>query len=222
MVKRLNRIELASRVARDIPDGSFVNLGIGLPTLVADCIPEGIEVVLHSENGLLNIGSRPPSGSEDWDLVNAGKEPISMRPGGAFFDSSLSFMMMRGGHLDCSILGAYEISANGDLANWSTGADDDLPGVGGAMDLAVGAREIWVMMEHVTKKGAPRIVKNCTLPLTAPRVVTRVFTDLAVMDVMPGGGLKLREIVEDLDPVRLQEMTEASLKVSDNIVPLVA
>ncbi|MCK1667706.1 3-oxoacid CoA-transferase subunit B [Bradyrhizobium sp. 153] len=219
MVRRLSREEIASRIARELRDGSFVNLGIGLPTLVADRIPEGIEVVLHSENGILNIGPRPPAGEEDWDLVNAGKDPISLLRGGSFFDSSLSFIMMRGGHLDCSILGAYQVSDKGDLANWSMGAGDDLPGVGGAMDLAVGAREIWVMMEHVTKQGAPRIVSECTLPLTALGVVTRIFTDLAVLDVT-SRGLRLREIVEGLDAQSLQELTAAPIALEGKQRPL--
>ena len=214
-MKRLTRNEIASRVAREIPDGSFVNLGIGLPTLVADYIPHGIEVLLHSENGILNVGPKSPAGKEDWDLVNAGKEPVTLLPGGAYFDSSLSFMMMRGGHLDYSILGAYQISGSGDLANWSMGTNNDLPAVGGAMDLAVGARKIWAIMEHVTKSGAPRIVRTCTLPLTAPRVVTRIFTDLAVIDVTPDG-LVVCEIVASLDLARLQEMTEASLSTSND------
>jgi 3-oxoadipate CoA-transferase beta subunit len=220
-VKRLTRNEIASRVAREIPDGSFVNLGIGLPTLVADYIPHGIEVLLHSENGILNVGPKSPAGKEDWDLVNAGKEPVTLLPGGAYFDSSLSFMMMRGGHLDYSILGAYQISGSGDLANWSMGTNNDLPAVGGAMDLAVGARKIWAIMEHVTKSGAPRIVRTCTLPLTAPRVVTRIFTDLAVIDVTPDG-LVVCEIVASLDLARLQEMTEASLSTSNDLKVLTA
>jgi 3-oxoadipate CoA-transferase, beta subunit len=215
MLNRLSRDQIANRVARDLRDGSFVNLGIGLPTLVADRIPEGIEVILHSENGILNVGPQPPEGQEDWDLINAGKDPVSLLPGGSFFDSSLSFMMMRGGHLDCSILGAYQVSDKGDLANWSMGLNDDLPGVGGAMDLALGAREIWVMMEHVTKKGAPRIVKECTLPLTAPGVVTRIFTDLSVLDVSPRG-LVLREIVHGLDIDRLQEITGAPITIESS------
>jgi len=220
-VKRLTRNEIASRVAREIPDGSFVNLGIGLPTLVADYVPHGIEVLLHSENGILNVGPKPPAAEEDWDLVNAGKEPVTLLPGGAYFDSSLSFMMMRGGHLDYSILGAYQISGSGDLANWSMGTNNDLPAVGGAMDLAVGARKIWAIMEHVTKSGAPRIVRTCTLPLTAPRVVTRIFTDLAVIDVTPDG-LVVCEIVASLDLARLQEMTEASLSTSNDLKVLTA
>jgi 3-oxoadipate CoA-transferase, beta subunit len=220
-VKRLTRNEIASRVAREIPDGSFVNLGIGLPTLVADYIPHGIEVLLHSENGILNVGPKSPAGKEDWDLVNAGKEPVTLLPGGAYFDSSLSFMMMRGGHLDYSILGAYQISGSGDLANWSMGTNNDLPAVGGAMDLAVGARKIWAIMEHVTKSGAPRIVRTCTLPLTAPRVVTRIFTDLAVIDVTPDG-LVVCEIVASLDLARLQEMTEASLSTANDLKVLTA
>jgi 3-oxoadipate CoA-transferase beta subunit len=215
MLNRLSRDQIANRVARDLRDGSFVNLGIGLPTLVADCIPEEIEVILHSENGILNVGPQPPEGQEDWDLINAGKDPVSILPGGSFFDSSLSFMMMRGGHLDCSILGAYQVSDKGDLANWSMGLNDDLPAVGGAMDLALGAREIWVMMEHVTKKGAPRIVKECTLPLTAPGVVTRIFTDLSVLDVSPRG-LVLREIVRGLDIDRLQEITGAPITIESS------
>jgi 3-oxoadipate CoA-transferase beta subunit len=210
MSGRLSREDIARRIGRAIPDGSFVNLGIGIPTLVADHIPAGVEVVLQSENGILNVGPRPPLGEEDWNLINAGKEPVTLRPGGSFFDTGLSFMMMRGGHLDCSILGAYQVSASGDLANWSMGSGDNLPGVGGAMDLAVGAREIWVMMEHVTKNGAPRIVERCSLPLTALGVVTKIYTDLAVLDVTPGG-LVLREIIDGMTVAALQDLTAAPI-----------
>lgn len=215
-MSRLSRTDIAHRIAADIPDSSFVNLGIGLPTLIADRIPDGVEVILHSENGLLNIGRRPPGGQEDWDLVDAGKEPVSMRLGGSFFDSSLSFVMMRGGHLDYSILGAYEVSESGDLANWSMGKGDELPAVGGAMDLAVGAREVWVMMEHTTKRGSPRIVRHCSLPLTAPNVVKRIYTDIAVIHVTERG-LVLRQMVEGLSLDEIQQMTGARLIVEESL-----
>ena len=217
----LDRVEIARRVAREIPDGSFVNLGIGLPTLVANYIPDGREVLLHSENGILNVGPAPAEGDEDWDLVNAGKQAVSLLPGGSYFDSALSFMMMRGGHLDYSILGAYQVSGRGDLANWSMDDNSGLPGVGGAMDLAVGARAIWAVMEHTTKSGAPRIVNACSLPLTAPRVVTRIFTNLAMIDVSPEG-LRVREIIPGLDLAGLQSLTDAQLTAAADLKSLTA
>jgi 3-oxoadipate CoA-transferase beta subunit len=207
----LNRAQIARRIARAIPDGAFVNLGIGLPDLVPDFIPEDREIFLQSENGILNVGPRPPEGQEDWDLINAGKQPVTLRTGGAYFDSALSFMMMRGGHLDISVLGAFQVSASGDLANWSTGDAQAVPAVGGAMDLAVGAREIWVMMEHVSRQGHPRIVRHCSYPLTARGVVRRIFTSLAVIDVTPEG-LLVQEILPGLSLEDLQGQTEAELR----------
>ncbi len=206
----LTRDQIARRVARALPDGSFVNLGIGLPDLVPNHIPADREIILHSENGILHLGPRPPAGQEDWNLINAGKQPVTIRPGGSYFDSALSFAIMRGGHLDISVLGAFQVSGDGDLANWSTGAADDIPAVGGAMDLAVGAREIWVMMEHSSRQGQPRIVRRCTYPLTARAVVTRIFTNLAVL-VRTEAGLVVEEIIPGLTLAALQQQTDAPL-----------
>ncbi|MCV9938420.1 3-oxoacid CoA-transferase subunit B [Boseaceae bacterium BT-24-1] len=187
-MKGLERQQLARMVASQLPRESFVNLGIGAPTHVADYMDPESGVILHSENGILNVGPAPALGEANFDLINAGKSPVTLARGGSFFDSSMSFAMMRGGHIDVAVLGAFEVSQNGDLANWNTGRDEgEPPGVGGAMDLAVGAKQIWVMMEHVTREGAPRIVAECTLPLTAKRVVSRVFTSLAIVEVMPDG-----------------------------------
>lgn len=215
-MRPLCRPEMAARLARDIPDRAFVNLGIGLPTLVAGFIPEGREVLLHSENGILHLGPPPAAGKEDPDLIDAGKAPATLLPGGSYFDSALSFAMMRGGHLDLAVLGAFEVSAAGDLANWSFGPDTGLPAVGGAMDLACGAREIWVLMDHVAKDGAPRLVNACHYPLTARRVVTRVYTDLAVIHVARDG-LVVREMVAGLDLDRLQALTEAPLRPGETL-----
>jgi len=177
-MKKLDRNQIAARVARDIPEGAYVNLGIGVPTLVASHLPKDREIILHSENGILGMG---PGGDEitDADLINASKEQVSLIPGAAICDHVVSFTMMRGGHIDITVLGAYQVSADGDLANWDTGAPDAIPAVGGAMDLAVGAREVWVMMEHTSKKREPKIVGRCTLPLTGTRVVDRIYSDLA-------------------------------------------
>ncbi|PWC28297.1 3-oxoacid CoA-transferase subunit B [Teichococcus aestuarii] len=207
----LNREQMARRVARAIPDGAFVNLGIGLPDMVPDHIPPENEIFLHSENGILHVGARPPAGQEDWDLINAGKQPVSLRSGGSFFDSALSFAMMRGGHLDVSVLGAFQVSEAGDLANWSTGLGEGVPAVGGAMDLAVGARQIWVMMEHTARDGSPRILRQCRYPLTATGVVKRIFTNLAVIAVRPEG-LEVEEILPGLGLDELQARTEATLR----------
>ena len=184
----LSRSALARLVANHLPQSGFVNLGIGAPVQIADYLPDDTEVMLHSENGILNVGPRPPEGEEDWDLVNAGKMPVTLATGGSFFDSATSFTMMRGGHLDLAILGAFQVSETGDLANWTADeGNGSPPGIGGAIDLAVGARHIWVMMEHVTRDGTARIVRECSLPLTARGVVSRIFTNLAVIDVTPRG-----------------------------------
>ncbi len=209
-MKRWSRAEMAARVARDIPDGSVVNLGIGLPTLVANHLPEGREVVLHSENGVIGMGPAPARGEEDYDLINAGKQPVTLLPGGSFFHHADSFAMMRGGHLDVCVLGAFQVSATGDLANWHTGAADAIPAVGGAMDLAIGAKKTYVMMEHVTKSGEMKIVVRCTYPLTGVACVARIYSDLAVIDVTPRG-LVVREMVEGIDHDALQSMTGAPL-----------
>src|SRR5947208_2927046 len=196
-LKKLTRKEMAARVARDIPEGSYVNLGIGLPTLVADFLPKGREIFLHTENGLLGMGPAPEKGKEDPDLINAGKQPVTALPGAAYFHHADSFAMMRGGHLDICVLGAFQVSVTGDLANWHTGEADAIPAVGGAMDLAIGAKRVFVMMEHLTKSGASKIVPECTYPITGMRCVTRIYTDLAVIDVTPQG-LRVVEIVPGL------------------------
>ena len=209
-MKRRSRDEIAARVARDIPEGTYVNLGIGLPTLVGNHLPKDREIFLHSENGVLGMGPAPAKGEEDADLINAGKQAVTLLTGGAYFHHGDSFAMMRGGHLDICVLGAFQVSAEGDLANWHTGEPDAIPAVGGAMDLAIGARRVFVMMEHVTKAGEPKIVGRCTYPLTAMQCVDRIYTDVAVIDVT-SKGLKVVEMVEGLALEELQRMTAAPL-----------
>ena len=201
---------MAARVAKDIPEGAYVNLGIGLPTLVANHLPKEREIFLHSENGLLGMGPAPPAGEEDHDLINAGKQPVTLLPGGAYFHHADSFAMMRGGHLDICVLGAFQVSATGDLANWHTGGADAIPAVGGAMDLAIGAKRTFVMMEHLTKQGQSKLVAQCSYPLTGIGCVSRVYTDLAVIDVTPEG-LKIVEIVEGLSFDELQTLSGVPL-----------
>jgi len=184
---KLTRDQIAERIARDIPEGAYVNLGIGMPTLVANHLPNDREIFVHSENGILGVGPAPAAGEVDMDLINASKEPVTLLAGGAYFHHTDSFAMMRGGHLDIAVLGAFQVSVTGDLANWHTGAKDAIPAVGGAMDLAVGAKNVWVMMEHLTKGGESKIVERCTYPLTGVGVVKRVYTDLAVIDIAPRG-----------------------------------
>jgi len=196
-MNKLNRDQMAARVARDIPEGAVVNLGIGLPTLVANHLPRDREILLHSENGVLGMGPAPAAGKEDYDLINAGKQPVTLLRGGSFFHHADSFGMMRGGHLDFCVLGAFQVSASGDLANWHTGAPDAIPAVGGAMDLAIGAKQVFVMMEHLTKQGESKIVEHCSYPLTGVGCVNRIYTDLAVIDVTPQG-LRVIETVEGL------------------------
>ena len=212
MMKRLTRDELAARVARDIPEGAYVNLGIGLPTLVANHLPTDRDIFLHSENGLLGMGPAPAPGEEDFDLINAGKQPVTLLAGGAYFHHADSFAMMRGGHLDICVLGAFQVSASGDLANWHTGAPDAIPAVGGAMDLAIGAKQTYVMMEHLTKSGESKIVSSCSYPLTGIGCVARIYTDLAVIDVTPRG-LKVLEIFHDLPFAELQRLTGVPLLI---------
>ena len=207
---RWTRDQMAQRVARDIHDGAIVNLGIGLPTLVANHIPADREVILHSENGVIGMGPAPRPGEEDYDLINAGKQPVTLLPGGSFFHHADSFAMMRGGHLDICVLGAFQVSASGDLANWHTGAPDAIPAVGGAMDLALGAKKTLVMMEHTTKDGMSKIVPACSYPMTAIGCVSRIYTDLAVIDITPGG-LKLIDKVDGLSFDDLQRVTGAPL-----------
>lgn len=209
-MKRLSRDEIASRVARDIPEGSYVNLGIGAPTLVANHLPADREVILHSENGVLGMGPAPAPQDADDDLINAGKQHVSLLPGGSFFHHADSFAMMRGGHLDFCVLGAFQVSEKGDLANWHSGAPDAIPAVGGAMDLALGAKHVYVMMEHLTKDGVSKIVERCTYPITAAACVERIYTDLAVIDVTPDG-LVLRELCADLEFAELERLTGVAL-----------
>ena len=197
--------ELAQRVALDIFDGAYVNLGIGQPTLVANYLPEGMEVVLHSENGILGMGAAPAAGEEDYDLINAGKQPVTLLPGGSFFHHADSFAMMRGGHLDISVLGAFQVSATGDLANWSTGEAGSIPAVGGAMDLAVGAKQTWVMMDLLTKKGESKVVQACGYPLTGIGCVKRIYSDLATLECTPAG-LKLIDKVDGLEHAELERL----------------
>jgi 3-oxoadipate CoA-transferase beta subunit len=209
---RLARADIARLAAADIPDGSVVNLGIGVPTLVAKFLPADADVILHSENGILGMGPADTSAPPDYDLVNAGKELVGLVTGASICDSALSFAMMRGGHLDLSLLGGLQVSADGDLANWHTGAPDAMPAVGGAMDLAVGAKRVFVLMEHVARDGAPKIVEHCTLPLTSRRVVDRIYTDMAIIDV-EANGLVVRGIVEGTRFEDLQRMTGAPLRL---------
>lgn len=208
--KPLARAEMAARVARDIPEGWYVNLGIGIPTLVADHVPREREVIFHSENGILGMGPAPAPDHVDPWLINAGKQYVTLRPGGSFFHHAESFAMIRGGHLDLCVLGGYEVAENGDLANWATSENDTAPAVGGAMDLAAGAMRLWVVMEHTTKDGRPRLVRRCSYPLTALGVVSRVYTNLAVLDVTERGFV-VREMVPGLSFEALQGRTEAAL-----------
>jgi len=214
-MKQLSRRQIAWRAAQDIREGAYVNLGIGLPTLVSDFIPRDREVVLQSENGILGMGPAPPPGEEDPDLINAGKGWTTLLPGGAFFHHNDAFLMIRGGHIDVAMLGAYEVSEKGDLANWTVEDPGTPPGVGGAMDLAAGAKEIRVLLEHNTKDGTPRIRHQCHYPLTAAGVVKRIYTNLAVIDVTPDG-LVVREIVPGLDFAGLQDKTEAKLTLAND------
>lgn len=202
--------EMAKLVANDIPDGSYVNLGIGIPELIANYVPEGREVIIHTENGLLGVGPAPAPGSEDFDLINAGKKPITAIKGACFFHHADSFAMIRGGHLDFTILGAYQVSQNGDLANWSTGSPNDIPAVGGAMDLVQGVKNVFVIMSHTTKDGKPKIVKKCSYPLTGIGVVSRIYTDLAIIDVTKQG-LKVIQLAPGIDKDTIINKTEAEL-----------
>jgi 3-oxoadipate CoA-transferase beta subunit len=205
-----NRNQMAARVAQDIPEGWFVNLGIGIPTMVADHVPEDREVILHSENGILGMGAAPPADQVNAWLINAGKQPVTLRKGGSFFHHADSFAIIRGGHLDLCVLGAFEVAENGDIANWATSENDTAPAVGGAMDLAAGAKRLWVVMEHTTKDGRPKLVERCSYPLTALAAVQRVYTNLAVLDVTPRGFV-VREMVPGMSLADLQAKTGATL-----------
>jgi 3-oxoadipate CoA-transferase beta subunit len=203
--QKRSKDQLAARVAQDIHEGAVVNLGIGMPTLVANHIPFTREVLLHSENGILGMGPAPIEGDEDYDLINAGKQPVTLLRGGAFFHHADSFGMMRGGHLDICVLGAFQVSATGDLANWSTGEPGAIPAVGGAMDLAIGAKETWVMMDLLTKKGESKVVKTCSYPLTGMACVKRIYSELATLECTPQG-LKLVDTVEGLSHDELEKL----------------
>jgi 3-oxoadipate CoA-transferase beta subunit len=200
---RRSKDELAARVAQDIPEGATVNLGIGQPTLVANHIPASREVLLHSENGILGMGPAPAKGLEDYDLINAGKQPVTLLPGGAFFHHADSFAMMRGGHLDICVLGAFQVSATGDLANWHTGEPGAIPAVGGAMDLAIGAKQTWVMMDLLTKQGQSKLVQTCSYPLTGIGCVKRVYTDLATLACTPQGLV----VIDTVNGLGLEELS---------------
>jgi len=217
----LTRKQIAWRAAQDIADGSYVNLGIGLPTLVADFIPADREIVFHSENGILGLGKAPAPGETDPDLINAGKGAASLLPGGSFFHHTDAFLMIRGGHVDLSLMGAFEVSAEGDLSNWTTNDPHFAPGVGGAMDLAAGAREVRVLLEHTTKEGAPRLRRRCAYPLTAPRCVRRIYTNLAVLDVT-AQGLSVCEMIEGMTLGDLQALTEPPISLANDWRPLQA
>ena len=210
--KRRTRDEMAACVARDIAEGAYVNLGIGLPTLVANHLPNGREVFLQSENGILGMGPAPAKGEEDWDLIKAGKQPVTLLTGGAYFHHADSFAMMRGGHLDICVLGAFQVAVNGDLANWHTGGADAIPAVGGAMDLAVGAKKTYVMMEHQTKGGESKIVEHCTYPLTGVGCVARIYTDLAIIDITPEG-LKVLDMAAGMTLAELEKISGVPLKL---------
>ena len=203
--QKRSKEQLAQRVAQDIHDGAYVNLGIGMPTLVANHLPAGIEVILHSENGILGMGPAPAAGHEDYDLINAGKQPVTMLAGGAYFHHADSFSMMRGGHLDICVLGAFQVSATGDLANWHTGEKDAIPAVGGAMDLAIGAKQTCVMMDLLTKKGESKVVAQCSYPITGIACVKRIYSELATLECTPQG-LKLIDMVEGLTHAELEKM----------------
>jgi len=220
-VQPLNRLQAAWRAAQDIGDGMVVNLGLGMPLHVADYLRPEVDVFIQSENGVIGVGPLAPADRIDTDLVDAGSRRITLRPGASIVDSSWSFAMIRGGHVDVTILGAFEVAANGDLANWDMRLPNKGPLVGGAMDLAVGARAVWVIMEHMTRKSTPRLVETCTLPLTAVRCVKRIYTDLAVVDI-GHDGMVVREMLDGMTEADLRERTGAPLVFAPNCRPLVA
>ena len=211
-MKRISRDEIAARVAKDIPEGSYVNLGIGLPTRVGNYLPADKEIFLHSENGVLGMGPAPEPGLEDYDLINAGKQPVTLLKGGSYFHHADSFAMMRGGHLDICVLGAFQVSMHGDLANWHTGEPDAIPAVGGAMDLAAGARSVFVMMDIQTKEGKSKLVERCTYPLTGVGCVSRVYTDVGVFQIEPGGVVRVVDDMSGAGIESLRQITGLDLK----------
>ncbi|MEO0033580.1 MAG: hypothetical protein RIS94_3338 [Pseudomonadota bacterium] len=212
-MQRMDRTTLAARVARDIPEGAYVNLGIGAPTMVANFLPKDKDVFLQSENGLLGMGPAPAEQDIDWELINAGKQPVTILAGGAYFHHGDSFAMMRGGHIDICVLGAFQVSVHGDLANWHTGAPDAIPAVGGAMDLAIGARQVFVMMDLLTKQGESKLVHKCTYPLTGLACVSRIYTDVGVFSVGPRGA-QVIEMVEGLTLDQLRAITGVELDMA--------
>jgi len=214
-VNKLTHQQLAERIARDIPEGAYVNLGIGLPTRIANYLPADREIFLHSENGILGMGPAPEPGCEDPELINAGKQPVTLLQGGCYFHHGDSFTMMRGGHLDICVLGAYQVSRHGDLANWSTGEPYSIPAVGGAMDLAIGAKRVYVMTEHLTRQGECKIVNTCTYPLTGMACIDRIYTDMAVMDITPEG-IVVRELFGDVTEEYLRSVTPVALTFALN------
>jgi len=215
MSAKLSRQDIACMVAHDIPEGTCVNLGIGLPTMIADYVPTDRELMLHSEQGLLGLGPAPAPGEEDYDVINAGKSPVTLLPGASVFSHSESFLMIRGGHIQIACLGAFQVSANGDMANWTIDAPEQIPGVGGAMDLAAGAEQVWVLMEHCTKDGRPRILDQCTYPLTAPQCVDRIYTDVAVIEIK-SGKLIVTRMAEGWTFEALQKITGATLVLAQD------
>lgn len=216
---KLTRRQIAWRIVQDIVDGNYVNLGIGQPELVADLMPANREVIIHSENGILGLGPKPTPEEADEDLINAGKKMATLVPGGAYFHHADSFAMIRGGHIDVAVLGAFQVAENGDLANWTTGGNDLLPAVGGAMDLAAGAKKVFAMMDHNAKDGAPKIVKQCSYPLTGRRCVTTAYTEIAVIDIKPEGCV-VREKFADMTMDELQARTGAHLTLANDWRPL--
>jgi len=220
-MQKLTRPQIAWRIAQDIPDGAYVNLGIGAPELIANYLPDDREIIIHSENGILGMGPTPPEGEEDPDLINAGKKPVTLLPGGSYFHHTDSFAMIRGNHLDYCVLGAFQISRDGDLANWATLDNSRPPGVGGAMDLAVGAKHVYVMTDHCTRDGQPKLLETCTYPLTGRGVVDRVYTDMAVID-LTDAGFVVREMLAGMSTDQLNNMTGADLTISDKCAELKA
>lgn len=216
---KLSNAQIAWRAAQDIADGAYVNLGIGFPEMVARYQPPGRQAIFHTENGILDFGEAPSAGEEDWDLINAGKRAVTLKPGAAFFHHADSFAMVRGGHLDVAILGAYQVAENGDLANWRVGSKG-VPAVGGAMDLVHGARQVFVITEHVTKNGEPKLVEKCTFPLTGVGCITRIYTSHAVIDIADGRFV-LREKLPDLAIEDLQTMTGAKLHIDGPVLDLI-